>query len=108
VDLATAYCRVGRWLTARTGLGDRVSFIAGDALALPCATAAFDVVWTQASGMNIADKARLYAELRRALRPGGRLALVEPATGRRVPLRFPVPWADEQALSFLRPPAALR
>lgn len=107
VDLTPAYCQVGAWLTARTGLGDRVTFVAGDALALPCADGAFDVVWTQASGMNVAGKERLYAELHRVLRPGGRLALLEPATGRRVPLRFPVPWADEQARSFLRPPAAL-
>ncbi|HEX6739854.1 MAG TPA: methyltransferase domain-containing protein, partial [Vicinamibacteria bacterium] len=108
VDLTAAYCRLGRGLTARAGPERRVGFLNGDALALPCRDAAFDVVRTQASAMNIADQGRLCAEANRALRPGGRLALREPATGRRVPPHFPVPWAADQALSYLRPPEALR
>lgn len=91
LDVTPAYCRLGAWLTARARLAGRVAFVAGDALALPFAAATFDCAWTQASGMNIAAKERLYAEARRVLRPGGRLALLELATGRRVPLRFPVP-----------------
>jgi SAM-dependent methyltransferase len=108
LDLNLAYCRLGHWLTAQSGDTDRVNFVAGDAVALPFRAAAFDVAWTQASGMNIAAKERLYAEIRRVLRPGGRLVFEELLTGRRVPLRFPVPWADEQDRSYLRPPEALR
>ena len=64
--------RAGRALTARLGLADRVTHEHGDALALDVAPGAFDLIWTQNSGMNIEDKARLYAGFARVLRPGGR------------------------------------
>src|SRR3546814_6650839 len=96
-------------LTSRTGLADRVSFQQGDALAMPFADGSFDVVWTQHAAMNIADKARLYAEIHRVLRPGGRLALNDILAGPDVDgLHYPVPWASSAELSFLIPPAALR
>ena len=108
LDPADAYVRLGAWLTTRTGLGDRVAFVRGSGTALPFADARFDVVWTQHSGMNIADKERLSREIRRVLRPSGRLVLEEMTTGPRLPLRFPVPFAPDQSLSFLKPPAAVR
>ena len=39
----------------------------------------------------------------RALRPGGRLALFEIIGGPVQPIHFPVPWAPDAAISFLRP-----
>ncbi len=108
LDLTQEYCRVGELLTARTGLSDRVSFQQGSALDIPFPDARFDVVWTQHSSMNIADKARLYAEVRRVLRPAGRLAFHEIMAGPVQPIHFPVPWAHEPAISFLRPPEEVR
>ena len=52
----------------------------GNALELPFEDGAFDVVWTQNSGMNIQDKERLYRVFR-VLRPAGQLALQEPMAG---------------------------
>jgi SAM-dependent methyltransferase len=108
LDLTAEYCRVGEMLTARTGLEDRVSFHHGSALAMPFAAASFDVVWTEHSTMNVADKERLYAESYRVLRPGGRLALHEIMAGPVQPIHFPVPWAPDAAISFLRSPAEIR
>ncbi|WP_119460978.1 methyltransferase domain-containing protein [Rhodospirillaceae bacterium SYSU D60014] len=109
LDLTEDFCRTATMLTARTGLADRVSFRQGDALAMPFADGDFDVVWTQHAAMNIADKARLYAESHRVLRPGGRLALNDVLAGPKVDgLHFPVPWASSAELSFLIPPDALR
>jgi ubiquinone/menaquinone biosynthesis C-methylase UbiE len=108
LDRTVAYCGAGELLTARTGLADQVTFQVGDALALPFANAAFDVVWTQHSSMNVPDKRRLYAEARRVLRPGGRLALHEIMAGAVEPIHYPVPWAREPSISFLVPPAHVR
>jgi ubiquinone/menaquinone biosynthesis C-methylase UbiE len=108
LDLTEEYCHAGETLTARVGLADRVAFRHGDATAMPFADAAFDAVWTQHSSMNIADKAALYREVYRVVRPGGRLALHEIMAGPARPIHFPVPWARDPAISFLRPPAEVR
>jgi SAM-dependent methyltransferase len=108
VDVTESYVRAGAALTARMGLSDRVTHRQGDALALDVAAGAFDVVWTQNSGMNIADKERLYAGFFRAIRPGGLLVLQEPMAGPVQPIVFPVMWARDSASSFLRTPAEMR
>ncbi len=108
VDLTEEYCRVGEDLTRRTGLADRIRFRHGDALALPFAEGSFDLGWTQHSSMNVPDKAAMYRELHRVVRPGGRLVLHEIMAGPGGPVRFPVPWARGPAASHLVPPATLR
>ena len=45
--------------------------------------------------MNIADKSRLYEEIYRVLRPGGKLAMHDAMAGPGGPLIFPVPWASD-------------
>ena len=108
LDLTEVYCRAGEALTVRTGLGDRIGFRHGNALDMPFSDEEFDVVWTQHSSMNIADKERLYAEIWRVLRPGGRFAMHEIMAGSLQPIHFPVPWARDPAISFLRPAATIR
>jgi SAM-dependent methyltransferase len=108
VDLTESYVQAARMLTARLGLEDRVSHDVGNALALPFPDGTFDMVWTQNSGMNIADKERLYAGFHRVLRPGGLLALQEPMAGPGGPLVYPVMWARDPSTSFLRTPAQMR
>ena len=108
LDLTEEFCRVGEMLTARTGLSDRVTFQHGNALNMPFADASFDIVWTQHSSMNIADKERLYREIYRVLRPGGRFVLHDIMAGSMQPIHFPVPWARNPDISFLRPPQEIR
>jgi SAM-dependent methyltransferase len=108
VDLTDSYVRAGAALTARLGLADRVTHRVGNALALPEDLAAFDVVWTQNSGMNVADKERLYAGFARVVRPGGRVALQEPMAGPGGAPVYPVMWARDASSSFLRTPEAMR
>jgi arsenite methyltransferase len=59
----------------RAGLQARVSFRRGDAEALPFESDSFDAVLCECSLCTFPDKARAAGELRRVLRPGGRLAL---------------------------------
>ena len=108
VDLTESYVQAAQLLTARLRLDARVRHQVGNALALPFDPGTFDMVWTQNSGMNIADKERLYAGFHRVLRPGGRLAIQEPMAGPVQPPVYPVMWARDAAGSFLRPPDAMR
>jgi len=108
VDLTESYVRAARLLTARMRIEDRVSHQVGNALTLPFPDGAFDMVWTQNSGMNIADKERLYRGFHRVLRPGGLLAIQEPMAGPVEPLVYPVMWARDASTSFLRTPSRMR
>jgi len=108
IDLTPSYVRAAQMLTARLRLDDRVSHQVGNALDLPFPDGAFDMVWTQNSGMNIADKERLYAGFHRVLRPGGHLAMQEPMAGPTQPIVYPVMWGRDASTSFLRAPAVMR
>ncbi|MGH2733078.1 MAG: class I SAM-dependent methyltransferase [Actinomycetota bacterium] len=100
IDITPELCEVAEDLNARVGLSDRITIRHGDALALPFEDGSFDVVWTQHVSMNIADKAALYREFARVLRPGGRLAFFDIIAGNDPP-HFPVPWADDASISHL-------
>ena len=108
IDLTESYVEAGRELTERVGLSESVSIHVGNAVELPIVDGSFDVVWMQHVGMNVADKARLYSECRRVLRPGGKLALHEIVAGTKSPLRYSVPWASDPSASFLLSPDRLR
>jgi hypothetical protein len=58
--------------------------------------------------MNIEDKAQLYREIHRVVRPGGVLALHEIMGGSKAPIHFPVPWARDPSVSFLQPAQEVR
>lgn len=93
---------MGRMLTELTGLTDRVSFQHGDALNMPFQDASFNVVWMQNATMNLPDKPRLFREIHRVLRPGGCLAMQDILAGPVQPIHFPVAWAHDASMSFLR------
>ncbi len=108
IDLTPEFQAVSEDLSRRTGLDDLVTAHLGDATATPFDDGTFDVAWTQHVAMNIEDKGALYAEARRVLKPGGRLAFFDIMAGLEQPLHFPVPWADTDDLSFLVPPDEVR
>jgi SAM-dependent methyltransferase len=56
----------------RTGLGDRIRGRQVDGGPLPFPDASFDVVFSKDSMVQIPDKAAIFAEVLRVLRPGGR------------------------------------
>jgi SAM-dependent methyltransferase len=101
VELSDDYCVGARLLNRLTALDDRIAVHKGSALDLPFADDTFDAVWMQNVGMNIADKHRLYAEVRRVLKPGGRFAFQEMVAGKNAVSYFPLPWATGPADHFL-------
>lgn len=59
------------------GLERRMRWVHGDALALPFADGEFDAATVAFAGRNVTDLRRYFAELRRVVRPGGRVVHLE-------------------------------
>ena len=51
--------------------------------------------------MNIGEKAQLYSEMYRVLKPGGHLAIYDIIAGPGGEVYFPLPWARDPSISFL-------
>jgi SAM-dependent methyltransferase len=77
VEIANAAIRRAR--TKHPGLDFRLAPIDGP---LPLEDNAFDLVWASEVIEHVADTARWLSEVRRVLRPGGRLLLTTPSHGR--------------------------
>jgi len=107
VDLSEAFVEGARYLTERTGQTGLVSFQVASALELPFDEERFDVVLLQHVAMNVADRRRLYAEIRRVLKPLGRLATFDVVSNGAEP-HYPLPWARTAATSFLLTAAQTR
>jgi len=107
VDLSEPFVDAARYLTQRTGQSSQVSFQAASALDLPFDAGRFDVVLLQHVAMNISERPRLYREIRRVVKAGGKFATFDVVLNSGEP-HYPVPWARTPATSFLLTAAATR
>ena len=107
VDLSQSFVDAARYLTERTGQTGEVSFQLASAAELPFDDGRFDVALLQHVAMNVADRAGLYREIRRVLKPAGRLATYDVVADAGEPI-YPLPWARTPATSFLLSAAATR
>jgi demethylmenaquinone methyltransferase / 2-methoxy-6-polyprenyl-1,4-benzoquinol methylase len=71
-----------------------VTWVEGDLLALPFEDGSFDAATVGFGVRNVADLGRALAELRRVLRPGGRLAILEITRPRGILRPFFSLWFD--------------
>ncbi|HEY6881412.1 MAG TPA: class I SAM-dependent methyltransferase [Polyangiales bacterium] len=108
LDLSPEYVSVATELTRRCGLASRVSFEQGSALQQPFESASFDVATLIHVGMNIEDKARVFREVRRVLRPGARFGVYEVMHVDASELPYPMPWAATRETSFVASPAVYK
>jgi ubiquinone/menaquinone biosynthesis C-methylase UbiE len=107
IDLSEPFVEAARYLTERTGQTEQVSFHAASALELPFEEGRFDAVLLQHVAMNVSDRERLYHEIRRVLKTGGRFATFDVVSNSGEP-HYPVPWARTPATSFLLTAGATR
>lgn len=104
IDLTPAFCAAATALSQWVGLGDKVEFRQGDATRLPFAERSFDAAVTLHVAMNIVAKDKLYAEVHRVLKRGGRFGIYDILQGEGGDVIYPVPWAREPSISHLATP----
>lgn len=101
IDLIYEYVRAATLLSRRVGLAHNAMFQVGNMTMLPFRDHCFDVAWSQHTLMNIENKAALYQQVHRVLKPGGLLALYEILCGSAAPMIYPVQWANDAGTNFL-------
>jgi MPBQ/MSBQ methyltransferase len=102
LDVTPEYIEVARMLTERLKLSDRCDFQQGSVLTMPFADRLFDAAISFHVAMNIPDRPAFYAELARVTRADAPLCIFDVMKGPGDGMRYPVPWAETEATSFLR------
>ena len=101
IDLTKEYVQVAENLASRVGLSGSVRYQHGSALALPFPADTFDGSYMLHVGMNVEDKATLFREVWRVLKPGGVFGIYDVMREGDGDFNFPVPWATTADTSFV-------
>lgn len=104
VDLTEEFVAIATELTRRCGLTARARFHQSSALALPFSDHTFDGATLIHVGMNISDKAALFAEARRVLARGARFGVYDIMRIADGAIPYPAPWAANADTSFVETP----
>ncbi len=104
VDLTAEYVEVGNALNRRIGLSGQIDLAVSDAADLPHGDKAFDRVTMLHVGMNIENKATLFGEIARVMKPGGKFAVFDVMRLKDGAVSYPTAWASDDSTSFLARP----
>lgn len=77
IDFSAEMLRVGQRKVRAAGLDGRAPLVRGDAMGLPVVSASADAAMIAFGIRNVVDPLAACREIRRVLRPGGRLAVLE-------------------------------
>ena len=77
IDLSGKMMAIGREKVRKAGIADKVEFISGSALQMPFADSSFDAVTCAYGVRNFSDPDKGLEEMRRVLRDGGELMILE-------------------------------
>ncbi len=101
IDLTQEYIDTGKILNTWIGLDKQVTLVHGSALSMPFDDKIFDGAFMMHVGMNIEDKAQLFTEVYRVLRPGSSFGVYDIMRIKHGELDYPVPWAKDKSTSYL-------
>ena len=101
VDITPEFIEVARRLTELTGLDGKIAFEVASALDMPFEDGSFDAAITLHVAMNIPDRAALYGEIARVMKPGAAFCVYDVMKAGDGAPTYPVPWAETPATSHL-------
>ncbi len=101
IDYSEGHIDTANSLSNLTGLDNKTQFTKGDATELPYPSNQFDLIITQHVQMCIADKDKLYSEVKRVLKKGGRFIYYDVLKKSDGSLGYPLPWVDEATNNHL-------
>ncbi|MDH3987104.1 MAG: class I SAM-dependent methyltransferase [Gammaproteobacteria bacterium] len=101
IDLTPEFVSAGQSLCDWVGLSGQVELHQGDATAMPFTDQSFDAAFMLHVGMNIANKAGLFAEVYRLIKPAGVFGVYDVMQTSDEPLSYPVPWSSVPGTSAL-------
>jgi len=104
IDLAQEYIETGRTLCSWVNLDQQITLEQGSALSMPFKDETFDGGFMLHVGMNIEDKALLFSEVYRVLRPGSSFGIYDVMRHKEGELAYPAPWATDSSTSKLATP----
>jgi SAM-dependent methyltransferase len=108
VDITGPFVEAANKLTALLRMERQVKIQHGDGQRLPYPDSTFDGAYTQHVTMNVADRARFFAEAYRVLKPGAFFALTEHGLGPNGNPHHPVPWSADGSGAYLVTPSETR
>jgi SAM-dependent methyltransferase len=108
LDLTPEFIDVARRLTEMTGLDDKIAYECASALDMPFEDSAFDAGITLFVAMNIRERAALYRQVARVLKPGATFCVYDVMKTGAGELTYPVPWAENPDTSHLTTPVEMR
>ncbi len=101
IDLANEYIETGNAICSWLKLEDCITLKQGSALSMPFQDNLFDGSYMLHVGMNIEDKASLFSEIFRVLKPGASFGVYDIMLEKDGELIYPVPWATNSRTSKL-------
>jgi len=104
IDLAQEYIETGNALCAWVKLDKQITLHQGSALSMHFQDETFDGGYMMHVGMNINNKAQLFSEICRVLRPGASFGVYDVMRNKDGELVYPVPWATDSSTSQLSTP----
>jgi demethylmenaquinone methyltransferase/2-methoxy-6-polyprenyl-1,4-benzoquinol methylase len=107
IDFAGEMLRMGLAKIQKAGLSSRISLVRGDATNVPLPDACVEAAMVGFGIRNVVDRERALREFARVLKPGGRLAVLEPSLANPTPSKSPVPASTISWSIFSRFPSAL-
>jgi ubiquinone/menaquinone biosynthesis C-methylase UbiE len=104
IDLSQEYTETGEALSNWVKLDKQITLQQGSALSMPFEDETFDGGYMLHVGMNIEDKAVLFTEIYRVLRPGATFGVYDIMRQNGGEVTLPVPWATDKSTNKLATP----